>query len=362
MAGGHAPGAAAPTAPRTPGATKPGGPQAPGTKKAGAGTAGGKKTGATTTKKNSKSSKKKREPITIGEKSLAQWGKIAGLTALALIVLGVIVVFTARWLMSLDVVSRWIDKYPGEYAPSPSPDPGFPVWARWQHYVNFFFMLLIIRTGLLVRHQQKPPAVWQSKRGGKKISIFLWLHTSLDILWLANGVVFVVLLFASGHWARLIPTSWKVFPNALSAALQYISFNWPAEHGWENYNSLQQIMYFLVIFVAAPLAVVSGVRMSEWWPKEAQTLNKVYPAPVARHIHYPTMVFFVFFVFVHVLLVFTTGFRENLNHMFAGNDSASWAGFLWFMGGLIIAVAGVMAARPLVLAPIASRFGQVSAR
>lgn len=335
----------------------------PGNKKSGAGKAGKGKTGKDAAKKSGKKdSKKQREPIMIGEKSLMQWGKFAGLVAAGLLILGVIVVVAARWLMSLDAVSQWVDRYPGEYDPSPEPDPGFPLWARWQHYLNFFFMLLIIRTGLLVRHQQKPPAVWQSKRGGKKISIFLWLHTSLDVLWLANGVVFVVLLFSTGHWTRLVPTSWKVFPNALSAALQYASFDWPAEHGWENFNSLQQIMYFLVIFVAAPLAAISGVRMSEWWPKKAQTLNKLYPAPVARHIHYPTMIFFVFFVIVHVFLVFATGFRENLNHMFAGNDSANWGGFLWFIGGLAVAVAAVMAARPLVLAPVASRFGQVSAR
>ena len=335
----------------------------PGNKKSGAGKAGKGKTGKDAAKKSGKKdSKKQREPIMIGEKSLMQWGKIAGLVAAGLIVLGIIVVVGARWLMSLDAASRWVDKYPGEYDPSPAPDPGFPLWARWQHYLNFFFMLLIIRTGLQVRHQQKPPAVWQSKRGGKKISIFLWLHTSLDVLWLVNGVVFVVLLFSTGHWTRLVPTSWKVFPNALSAALQYAAFDWPAERGWENFNSLQQIMYFLVIFVAAPLAAISGVRMSEWWPKQAKTLNKLYPAPVARHIHYPTMIFFVFFVFVHVFLVFTTGFRENLNHMFAGNNSADWGGFLWFIGGLAVAVAAVMAARPLVLAPISSRFGQVSAR
>ncbi|MDQ0819369.1 putative amidohydrolase YtcJ [Arthrobacter sp. V4I6] len=40
---------------------------------------------------------------------------------------------------------------------------------------------------------------WTPKRGGKKISINLWLHQSLDILWLANGLIFAVLLFASGR-------------------------------------------------------------------------------------------------------------------------------------------------------------------
>ncbi len=61
---------------------------------------------------------------------------------------------------------------------------------------------------------------------------------------------------------RIVPTSWEVFPNALSAALQYASLDWPTENGWVNYNSLQQLSYFAVTFVAAPLAIVSGVRLS----------------------------------------------------------------------------------------------------
>ena len=105
---------------------------------------------------------------------------------------------------------------------------------------------------------------------------------SANLLWLANGVVFVVLLFVSGHWARIVPTSWEVFPNALSAALQYGTMEWPMEDAWVNYNALQQLMYFIIVFIAAPLAAITGVRMSEWWPKNATTLNKIYPAPLAR--------------------------------------------------------------------------------
>src|SRR5699024_643365 len=101
---------------------------------------------------------------------------------------------------------------------------------------------------LQVRHQQKPPAFYTPKKGGKKVSINLWLHTSLDVLWLANGVIFVVLLFVSGHWARIVPTSWEVFPNALSAMLQYMTLEWPMEDAWVNYNSLQQLMYFIIVF------------------------------------------------------------------------------------------------------------------
>ena len=267
-----------------------------------------------------------------------------------------------RWFTHLDPIASWIEDYPGEYEPAHKPAEGFPIWARWQHYLNFFFMALILQSGLRVRQQQKPPAVWQPKKGGKKISINLWLHTSLDLFWMLNGLIFIVLLFVTGHWARIVPTSWEVFPNAISAGLQYASFEWPAENGWTNFNSIQQIMYFLVIFIAAPLAIISGLRMSEWWPKEAKKLNKLYPAPVARQIHFPTMIFFVIFVIIHVFLVFATGMRENLNHMFAGNDSSNWGGFIWFVCGLLVVVGTLFATRPLVLAPVASKFGTVSAR
>nr|WP_245190169.1 cytochrome b/b6 domain-containing protein [Leucobacter exalbidus] len=285
----------------------------------------------------------------------------------ALIVIGSIaaagiLVLAARGVTTLPGVPEFLTRYPGEYHLPETTEPGFPAWARWTHFLNFFLMVLIIRSGLLVRHQAKPPAFWTPKKGGKKISINLWLHTSLDVLWMLNGLVFVVLLFASGHWVRIVPTSWEVFPNALSAALQYATLNWPVENGWVNYNSLQQIMYFLVVFVAAPLAVITGLRMSEWWPEKAERLNKLYPAPVARAIHFPTMLFFVFFIVVHVILVFSTGALRNLNHMYAGTDVVNWAGFWYFVLAIAVTAGGWVAARPLIIAPIANLFGKVSNR
>ncbi|MEU5849212.1 hypothetical protein [Saccharopolyspora shandongensis] len=47
---------------------------------------------------------------------------------------------------------------------------------------------------------------------------------------------------------------WEVFPNALSAALQYASLDWPTENGWVHYNALQQLAYFTTVLVATPLA------------------------------------------------------------------------------------------------------------
>jgi hypothetical protein len=86
------------------------------------------------------------------------------------------------------------------------------------------------------------------------IGLARWWHLGTDTLWLLNGLVYYVLLFATPRWHRLVPTSWDVFPNALSVLIQYLSLNWPAETGWVAYNSLQQMAYFITVFVAAPRA------------------------------------------------------------------------------------------------------------
>jgi len=303
------------------------------------------------------------EPVRHGPFTAGQWIGAAIVAVIALVGAAGMLVMLTRWFLSLDFMESFIATYPGAYELPESAPVGFPAWLNWQHFLNIFFMVLIIRSGLMVRHQKRPPAFW-STRGNprRKISINLWFHQSLDILWLVNGVVFVVLLFATGQWMRLVPTDWSVFPNALSAGLQYLSMDWPIEDGWVNYNSLQQIAYFAVVFLAAPLAAITGVRMSGVWPSNAKTLNKIYPVEWARAVHFPTMIFFVLFIVAHVTLVVTTGFLHNLNAMFASNPGHGWTGFWFFVGAMVIVVAGWVAARPLVLAPIAKLFGNVSER
>ena len=271
------------------------------------------------------------------------------------------VVFAARWLMTTGSVQGFVARFPGETELPHGAPVGLPAWLAWQHFFNIFLMVLIIRSGWQVRTQRRPPATWTARWGAnpKKISINLWLHQSLDILWLVNGAIFAVLLVTTGQWMRVVPTSWEVFPNALSAIVQYASLDWPTENGWVNYNSLQVLAYFVTVFVAAPLAAITGFRMSGAWPGKAQRLSRMYPVEVARAIHLPVMFYFVGFIIVHVALVLSTGVLRNLNHMYGGQDSVNWYGFWIFFVSLLVIVAGWFAARPLFLAPIASLFGKV---
>ncbi|WP_448388359.1 cytochrome b/b6 domain-containing protein [Microbacterium aurum] len=309
-------------------------------------------------------------PVKIGPFTRLQAAGVTVIGGIALLLLAAMAVAAVRWLLSTEPGSDWLATYPGEYHLPEGAPVGFPAWLGWQHFFNVLLMVLIIRTGLEVRTEQRPTAFWSPRTNKKrKISLTLWLHQSLDILWVVNGVIFVILLFVSGQWMRIVPTSWEVFPNALSAVLQYISLDWPTENGWVNYNSVQQLAYFVTVFIAAPLAIITGVRMSGIWPKNATALNKAYPVEWARAIHFPVMLYFVAFIFVHVVLVFATGALRNLNHMYAAQGSVdpnayadNWAGFFIFTASMAVIIVGWIAARPLVVAPIAKLFGSVSGR
>jgi thiosulfate reductase cytochrome b subunit len=303
------------------------------------------------------------EPKRYGPFTKGQWAGAVIVGGAALLFAAAMAVLFVRWFLSLEFMQEFLTAYPGEY-PLPEGAPvGMPPWLGWQHFFNVFLMVLIIRSGLQVRTEKRPSVFWSPRSNGKrKISLNLWFHQSLDILWIVNGVIFIVLLFATGMWMKIVPTSWAVFPNAVSAALQYVSLDWPTENGWVNYNSLQQLAYFATVFLAAPLAIATGVRMSGVWPKNAKGLNKAYPVEWARAVHFPVMLYFVAFIIVHVALVFATGALRNLNHMYASTDAVNWVGFWIFVASMVVIAAAWVAARPLVLAPIARLFGKVSGR
>jgi sulfoxide reductase catalytic subunit YedY len=313
-----------------------------------------------------------------------RWFNLLWLLPIGFVVL-LILVALAKGLRGEPSVQRFIRRYPGTDGASPSAGTvGFPAWVDLQHFFNLFFMIFIIRAGIQIlsdhprlywtRHStpgkdwfriQKPvPAdpLWTAKQDsislprqvglpGLRHSIGLarWWHLSFDVLWLLNGVVFYVLLVASGRWQRLVPTSWDVFPNALSTLIQYLSLNWPTDHGWVAYNGLQLIAYFITVFIAAPLALITGLGMSPALSTRFKRVSKVFSIQTARSLHFLVLVWFLIFIVLHVTFVFTTGLLVNLNHGYAGQTGDSWVGFWVFVASLMVVVAGWVAATPFTI-------------
>lgn len=280
----------------------------------------------------------------------------------AIVVLAALAVLPTReFLLHSDAGRTFLAHYPGA-VPLPGWAPvGLPAWLGWQHFANAFFLVLLVKTGWLVRTTKRPAAMWAPKRAktGRRISIELWTHLALDALWIANGVIFLVLLFATGQFVRIVPYSWELFPNAVSAGLQYLGLHWPNEDGWVAYNALQVLTYFITVFIAAPVAAATGIRMSPLWPKKATRLSAAYPVELARALHFPVMIYFVAFVVVHVTLVLSTGVLRNLNHMFAAHDTDDWWGFSVFLIAVAAIVGGWLLVRPFVMKQAGALFGKL---
>jgi sulfoxide reductase catalytic subunit YedY len=244
-------------------------------------------------------------------------------------------------------------------APNVDSEPnGFPTWLRLSHWVNFFFLLLLMRSGLsiLADHARlywnnacapgtewirftpiKVPEnkVWTAKEDARYISPVLGLpgykhsiglarhwHFITVPFFLLNGVVFAALLVFTDQWKRLVPRSWQVLADSWNVFVHYATFNMPVEpNGFYHFNALQQLSYFAVVFVLAPLAMLSGMAMSpaienryHWFPKFFGNRQG------ARSIHFLVMLAYLGFTIIHVAMVAFTGLVRNMNHIVVGTD------------------------------------------
>jgi DMSO/TMAO reductase YedYZ molybdopterin-dependent catalytic subunit/thiosulfate reductase cytochrome b subunit len=278
----------------------------------------------------------------------------------------------AAWIQ---YVTLGLPADPGEALPSitAAAAKGFPVWVNVSHWVNFFFLTLIIRSGLsiLVDHPRlywnngcdpetewirftpvKVPKdkMWTAKEDARYISPLLGLpgfrHTiGIARVWhfltvpffVLNGAIFIFLLFYTNQWQRLVPGSWQILPDAWSVFVHYATFNLPIEpNGYYYFNALQKLSYFGVVFILAPLAMLTGLAMSPaivnrfpWYPKLFGNRQG------ARSVHFLVMVAYVIFIVIHVALVVQTGLVRNMNHITMGSDDATSLAGLYIGIGIV---------------------------
>ena len=311
----------------------------------------------------------------------SKWFNLLWLLPIGFLVL-IVGVAVAKELRGFSSVQSFIARSPGTV--QAGGQPGIPTWVGWQHFLNLFMMTFIIRSGIQImtdhprlywtrhstpgkewfRFQKEVPEdpLWTAKQDSvslpgqiglpgirHSIGLARWWHLGVDMLWLVNGAVFYVLIFATGHWRRLVPMTWDHIPNAASVALQYLSLDWPVDDGWVAYNSLQVIAYFITVFVASPLAIVTGLGMSPALSTRFKRLSSVLSIQTARSLHFLVMVWFLFFIVMHVTLVFTTGVRKNLNFMYASRSDDSWVGSWIFAASMAVVIVAWVAATPFTL-------------
>jgi DMSO/TMAO reductase YedYZ molybdopterin-dependent catalytic subunit/thiosulfate reductase cytochrome b subunit len=251
---------------------------------------------------------------------------------------------------------------------------GFPVWLISTHWLNFFFLTLLIRSSLsiLADHPRlywndgctpgtewirftplevPEDRVWTAKEDARYINPIFGLpgfrHTvGIARTWhfltvpffVINGAIFIFLLLFTDQWERLVPRSWDTFSNAWNIFVHYATLHMPVEpNGFYNYNALQQLAYFGVVFILAPLAMLTGLSMSpaienrfHWYPKLFGNRQS------ARSIHFLVMTAITIFIIIHVSLVVATGLVRNANHITQGIDDSSDLTGIYMVSAIII--------------------------
>lgn len=159
---------------------------------------------------------------------------------------------------------------------------------------------------------------WVSLPGRKNLGLGRMWHFSAGAFWIVNGLAYVTLLFATGEWTRLVPTSWSIFPDALDTAWTYLHLRLPPRGS--PYNPLQQLTYFAVVFLVGPFMIATGLA-------QAPAIEARFPwilKPLggrqgARSLHFIGFACLLLFTVGHVFLTIIEGFVGNVDWIVHGS-------------------------------------------
>ena len=135
------------------------------------------------------------------------------------------------------------------------------------------------------------------------------------------GAVYLLMGLLRGHFrSHVWPRARELAPRFVwRDVLEHLRFRIPPARGGPKYGLLQKCAYSFVIFVAAPLMVVTGLTMSPAVTSALPFLLDLFGGyQSARTIHFFASAVLVLFVIVHVVMVVKSGFRRQIRAMTAG--------------------------------------------
>ena len=135
------------------------------------------------------------------------------------------------------------------------------------------------------------------------------------------GVVYLLTGTFGGHFrSHVWPKTKELAPRLVWAdVIDHLRFRIRRATGGPDYGLLQKVSYSLVVFVAAPLVVLTGLTLSP-------TVTAAFPFLLtlfggfqsARTIHFGTFAALVLFVLVHLVMVVASGFIRQIRGMTLG--------------------------------------------
>lgn len=250
----------------------------------------------------------------------------------------------------------------------------FPLWLRTAHWINVLFIGFLIRAGIQILgayprlywndhstpgtewlkfpkrpiptdrpwtalEQERDVSAWLGQPGGNNLGLGRHWHFSAALFWVLNGVVYVVLLFATGEWQRLIPTSWSIIPGAWQTLLTYLSLHQPPPAAGSPYDALQQLAYAGVVFLLAPFLILTGAAQSPGVEAQFPRYARLFGGRQgARSLHFLGLLAFIVFIVMHTFMVVVTGFSKNMGDIVLGQHETDQGVAVIIGLGLIAAI------------------------
>ncbi len=175
-----------------------------------------------------------------------------------------------------------------------------PLVVRVTHWINALAVLIMVTSGWRI-YNASPIYDFgfydDITLGGWLAGALQWHFAAMWLL-AANGLVYLVYGFVSGHFRRKL---WPIKPAAVVADLGAALKGRLAHKDLSVYNAAQRAAYATLI-VALVVQVLSGLAV--WKPVQFQELAALMGGyEGARVVHFFAMALIVFIVAVHVLMV-----------------------------------------------------------
>lgn len=141
-----------------------------------------------------------------------------------------------------------------------------------------------------------------------------WVLVVPGLLYLVNGL-------AGGHLRKhIVPVSRDLHADKLWSDIRdHLKFRIRPGTGGPQYGVLQKISYTIVVFLAAPLMVLTGLAMAPAVTAALPILLNMFGGyQSARTIHFLAFAALTLFIVVHLLMVALSGFRRQIRGMTLG--------------------------------------------
>jgi len=160
---------------------------------------------------------------------------------------------------------------------------------------------------------------WATIPSAKVLAMGRQWHLFFAWLLVINGLVFTAYALISRHVTRDLAPTGKDLRDIGKAVKDHIVLRHPKGEEAKRYNVLQKLAYVVILFVVAPLIILTGLTMSPTIDTAFPWLLTIFGGrQAARTIHFIACFTFVGFIVIHVLEVIVTGFFNNIRSMVTG--------------------------------------------